>query len=861
MKTHHLALTLLAVSACGPDYAFDTTVTGLGSGTYSELTGFGSNPGAIKGFQYVPPTPPTNAPLVLALHACSQTATEYRKAGWEELADELGFYVLYPEQQTGNNALRCFNWAGEYGNPTNLMRGQGENASIKQMVDAMLAAHSIDPNRVYLSGHSGGAAQVNLMLAVYPDVFAGGASIAGIPYNCTTTFTEVSTCLSPGIDKTPMDWGDRARAGFAGYAGPWPKISVWHGTADSTVRPLMGAETIEQWTNVHGIDLAPDTTETVDGHTREVHLANGQEVIEFYRIQGMGHGTPVVPADGCGQAGAFFLDSGICSARRIAEFFGIDGGAMPGDRTPPTVNVTAPANGAMVSSVATITVAASDDVGVDRVEISINGTLETTLRAAPYTYSWSLTGLANGAYSISAAAFDAAGNTASDNDTTVTVTGGVDDTTAPTIQLLSPVNGAEVSGMVMFTANATDDFGVARVEYEVDGAPAGSATASPYQVTWNAGSVAEGMHTILARAVDAAGNTADTSIMVSVVASAAVDSTPPTVSITSPANGATVGGVVTVTADAMDDVAMNQVLLFLGQDQLIAADYRDPYEFLVDLNAFPEGSAQLTARAFDAAGNLSEATVMITIRHEEEMQMGEPVLLGKKRWGCTAMPSAAESGAWFVLLGAGILLSRRRRRLAVVALLLLGACSGEDLYGNGVNNDAGAYSTASKIDAYLDGKMLTMSGAQIPTHPNGYDENVNFGQASQCYHSVEMAPSAGRVTVVSQLGTLMNADEVGDMGTCDRTRLSNELTFVSTAFIINNVRGNGECFDFTVTYPGFAQEGRGEIAEDGSQMTLELFFKDQALGHRCADGDVGDPTVTLSQNAFTGNALQVYSIQ
>ncbi|MEQ9497781.1 MAG: PHB depolymerase family esterase [Deltaproteobacteria bacterium] len=859
MKTKSLVLIFSLTTACGAEYSFDTAVTGLGAGTYAELTGFGSNPGGLKAFEYVPPSPPNNAPLMLALHACSQTASEYRKAGWEELADELGFYVLYPEQQTGNNALRCFNWAGEYGDPTNLMRGEGENLSIKQMVDTMLASYSIDPARVYLSGHSGGAAQVNLMLAVYPDVFAGGASIAGIPYNCTTTFTEVSTCLNPGIDRTASEWGDRARAGFTGYTGPWPKVSVWHGTSDSTVRPRTAEETVEQWTNVHGIDTTPDMTETVDGATHEVHIANGQEVVEYFEIPGMGHGTPVVPAEGCGQAGAFFLDAGICSARRIAESFGLDGGGMMmGDRTPPTVNVTAPANGAMVSSVATITVEATDDTGVTRVEILINGNLETTLNSAPYMYSWSLVGLANGAYTIEAIAYDAAGNNASDADTTVTVTGGVNDTTAPTITLLTPANNAEVSGMVSLTANATDDFGVARVDYEVDGAPAGTAMTAPYEVQWNAGSVAEGAHTILARATDAAGNTGESSVTVTVVAGSTGDTTPPTVSITDPADGATIGGVYTIVANATDDVAMNSVLLFLDDD-LVATDYNAPYEFLVDLNTYAEGPHMMTARAFDAAGNLGNVTIGVTIQHMEEPEPSEPVLLGKKRWGCTSMPGGAESATWLVLIGAGALL-RRRRWMALVAACLLAACSGEDLYGSG-QTSTGAYSTGSKLNAYLDGKTLMMTGMQIPSHPNGYDENINFGQATQCYQSVMMTPSAGRVTVVSQLGTLMNADEVGDAGSCDHTRLSSELTFVSTAFIINNVRGNGECFDFTVTYPGFAQEGRGTIAEDGSEMTLELFFKDQAVGHRCADGDVGDATVTLSQNPFMGNALQVYSIQ
>ena len=200
---------------------------------------------------------------------------------------------------------------------------------------------------------------------------------------------------------------------------------------------------------------------------------------------------------------------------------------------------------------------------------------------------------------------------------------------------------------------------------------------------------------------------------------------------------------------------------------------------------------------------------------------------------------------------------------AVVSLT--GACGGEDLYGyrTGTSTPAetGQFGTPSKIDAYLEGKSLIMEGNSIPSHPNGYDEHTNFGQATQCYKKVTMNPQAGRYTVTSELGTLGGAPNVGDRGTCDRATFSAELEFASTAALVANVRGDGECFDFTITYPGFGQEGRGSLTNAGKTLTLELYFKDQATGHRCADGDVGDATVTLSQNPFGGDARQVYSVE
>lgn len=198
--------------------------------------------------------------------------------------------------------------------------------------------------------------------------------------------------------------------------------------------------------------------------------------------------------------------------------------------------------------------------------------------------------------------------------------------------------------------------------------------------------------------------------------------------------------------------------------------------------------------------------------------------------------------------------------LSIALSLGLLACGGEDIVVNGGGQGTERFGSASKLSAYLDGKTLTMQGASIPSHPNGYDEHVNFGQATQCYHRVTMTPLAGRYHVASELGTLMDAPNPGTRGRCEREAMSAELSFDSTAALIENVRGNGACFDFTITYPGFGQEGRGSISADGATLVLELFFKDQAIGHRCGDGDVGAPTVTLSQAAFTGDARQTYAV-
>src|SRR5262249_29198245 len=169
------------------------------------------------------------------------TAQQFTAAGWNELADAARFYLVYPEQNSSNNPLRCFNWAGEYGDPANLQRGQGENESIKEMVDKMEADYSIDRNRVYVAGFSAGGAFVSVLLAMWPDVFKAGAIMSGVPYDCATTVQGAYNCQAinqhPELKKTAADWGAAVRMADPGFAGPWPRVILFHGTSDTEVVP------------------------------------------------------------------------------------------------------------------------------------------------------------------------------------------------------------------------------------------------------------------------------------------------------------------------------------------------------------------------------------------------------------------------------------------------------------------------------------------------------------------------------------------------------------------------------------------------------------------------------------------------
>src|SRR3954452_16861267 len=225
----------------------------------TEVIRFGTNPGNLRMFAFVPDRLPPSRPLVLVLHGCTQTAAGYDEGtGWSTLAERYGFALVFAQQKRANNLRTCFNWF----QPEDVGRDRGEALSIRQMVEHMVERHRLGRGQAYVTGLSAGGAMTMVMLAAYPDVFAGGAVIAGLPYGCVGNAREALACMFQGCARSAEDWGDRVRAA-AGRRGPWPKLSVWHGTADMTVAPLNAQEIVKQWTNVHGLGAEPDAVETV----------------------------------------------------------------------------------------------------------------------------------------------------------------------------------------------------------------------------------------------------------------------------------------------------------------------------------------------------------------------------------------------------------------------------------------------------------------------------------------------------------------------------------------------------------------------------------------------------------------------
>ena len=288
----------------------------------SALENFGTDPGSLSADIYIPKNFPKNGPLVVVLHGSTQSAERYDTgSGWSTLADECGLALLFPGQRLTNNLIGSFNWF----QTGDSHRGGGEPLSIRQMITQVVYDHAIDPSQVFITGMSSGGAMTSVMLATYPEVFAGGAIIAGLPYRSANTLMQAMFRMKGYGGPSDRRLNALVR-GASHFTGPWPTISVWHGDSDTTVDNSNASAIVRQWQNIHKVEGPPTRVEMVDGFPREVWCdPDGRVVIEHYIIEEMGHGTPISAKgdEGLGEAGKYMLEVGISSTRHIADFWGL----------------------------------------------------------------------------------------------------------------------------------------------------------------------------------------------------------------------------------------------------------------------------------------------------------------------------------------------------------------------------------------------------------------------------------------------------------------------------------------------------------------------------------------------------------
>jgi poly(hydroxyalkanoate) depolymerase family esterase len=264
-------------------------------------------------FVYTPTTyhHRTAVPLLVLLHGCSQTAADFAAGtGMNQLAEQYGFIVLYPQQTRMSNRTLCWNWF----KTSHQFRDRGEPANIAHMVQAINESTSqwtIDSSRVYVVGASAGAAMAVILGATYPDIFAAIGVHSGVEYQAVTNIIGgLKVMFGGGPD--PVKQGRRAYEAMGSYMRMMPTI-VFQGTRDKIVHPINGDQVVQQWMQTNhlasqGLYVAdfhnPTTTtfgQVPEGYAYTVSTwkdHTGKEVQQYWKILGLAHawsgGNPTV---------------------------------------------------------------------------------------------------------------------------------------------------------------------------------------------------------------------------------------------------------------------------------------------------------------------------------------------------------------------------------------------------------------------------------------------------------------------------------------------------------------------------------------------------------------------------------------
>lgn len=253
-----------------------------------KVDAFGNNPGKLEMHIYTPTKLKNEPKILVALHYCSGDGPILaEKSGFTGLADQHGFIIIFP---SAKHESKCF----DVSTPEGLTRGgQGDATSLINMVRYTQKSYSVADKSVFAVGTSSGAMMTNVLLALYPDVFAAGASFSGVAFSCFATGSQNrwnNDCAKGDIHKSPKDWGDLVRKANPNFKGQYPRIQIWHGTADNVIHSRNLLEQQKQWSNVHDLEFGNATTQMLSRGPQSRYLNGKTIVVEVNELTGQGHG-------------------------------------------------------------------------------------------------------------------------------------------------------------------------------------------------------------------------------------------------------------------------------------------------------------------------------------------------------------------------------------------------------------------------------------------------------------------------------------------------------------------------------------------------------------------------------------------
>lgn len=446
----------------------------------------------------------------------------------------------------------------------------------------------------------------------------GTATIQGSGWNGTLSAPDASgnrTCLSPGwLQHQPIrsdtSWDERFTGGgtFAGATIVSVTINgqvIPIGNGGDTTPPTVAIQSnIATVTTPSTISLAATASDDVG--VARVDFYDGATLLGSTTFAPYVITVPLTAADnGTHAYVARAFDAANNSATSSPANVTVD--IPPRDTTPPTVYLVSSAVNVTTASTITLTATAADDVGVARVEFYEGTTLLGSRTNAPYELPIYFTSPESTAHTYTARAFDAAGNSGTSVAVIVTVQIQEPDLVPPTVALTSNVTSVTAASTVTLTATATDDVGVARVDFYEGTTLLGTRSSAPYELFISFTSADNGAHTYTARAFDTAGNSATSSAVNVTVDIQAPDTVSPAVSLAASATNVTTASTVTLIATASDDVGVARVEFYEGAT-LLGTRASAPYELAIAFTSADNGVHTYTARAFDDAENRGTST-------------------------------------------------------------------------------------------------------------------------------------------------------------------------------------------------------------------------------------------------------------